>query len=105
MLHLPARPLLPQAGDVYAQVAPGLTGHAMQAIVTNLDDARLQVDDAIATALLHRQPCHIQIACNLANIPHPTFEVSPDLHSSPSTWELASMHAALWGQGQSPDYV
>ena len=54
--------------------------------MTNLDDARLQVDDAIATALLHRQPCHIQIACNLASIPHPTFEVRRGLRSSPSTW-------------------
>ena len=43
--------------------------------MTNLDDARLQVDDAISAALLQRKPCHIQIACNLATIPHPTFEV------------------------------
>ena len=48
----------------------------MQAIVTHLDDARLQIDEAISQAVLQHRPCHIQIACNLASIPHPTFQVS-----------------------------
>ena len=43
--------------------------------MTHLDDARLQIDEAISMAVLKRQPCHIQIACNLATIPHPTFQV------------------------------
>ena len=47
-----------------------------QAIVTHLDDARLQVDHAIAQAVLLKKPCHLQIACNIATIPHPTFQVS-----------------------------
>ncbi|KAK1666139.1 hypothetical protein QYE76_054298 [Lolium multiflorum] len=49
-----------------------------QAVVTNLDDAREQIDTAaIATALRESKPVYLSNSCNLPGIPHPTFTRDP----------------------------
>ncbi|XP_027115691.2 pyruvate decarboxylase 2-like [Coffea arabica] len=48
-----------------------------QAVVNNLEDAHEQIDRAISTALKESKPVYISVSCNLAGIPHPTFDREP----------------------------
>ncbi|TQD83230.1 hypothetical protein C1H46_031193 [Malus baccata] len=48
-----------------------------QAVVNNLEDAHEMIDTAISTALKESKPVYINISCNLAGIPHPTFSREP----------------------------
>ena len=49
----------------------------MQVQITHLDDAHEQVDHAIAEALRQQKPVYISISCNIAGIPHSTFDEVP----------------------------
>ncbi|KAK9806019.1 hypothetical protein WJX73_005930 [Symbiochloris irregularis] len=48
-----------------------------QTEIFNLDDARLEVDHTIASAVRESKPVYLSICCNLAHIPHPSFSTSP----------------------------
>ncbi|KAL0719784.1 hypothetical protein Bca4012_069108 [Brassica carinata] len=48
-----------------------------QAVVNNLEDAHEQIDKAISMALSESKPVYINISCNLAATPHPTFRNDP----------------------------
>ncbi|KAL6292564.1 hypothetical protein ACE6H2_000706 [Prunus campanulata] len=49
----------------------------VQAVVKDLEDAQLQIDEAIAVALKESKPVYISISCNLPAIPHPSFPQEP----------------------------
>ena len=49
----------------------------LQVQITHLDDAHEQVDHAIAEALRQQKPVYISISCNIAGIPHRTFDEVP----------------------------
>lgn len=51
--------------------------------IHTLEDAHWQLDDAIATALRDSMPVYINIACNIAGLPHATFEREPIPFSLP----------------------
>ncbi|BBG92806.1 Thiamine pyrophosphate dependent pyruvate decarboxylase family protein, partial [Prunus dulcis] len=48
-----------------------------QAVVKDLEDAHLQIDEAIAVSLKESKPVYISISCNLPDIPHPSFPQEP----------------------------
>jgi pyruvate decarboxylase len=48
-----------------------------QVVVQSLEDAHEQIDFAISEALLKSKPCYIEISCNLAGIPAPSFTQTP----------------------------
>ncbi|KAK9816456.1 hypothetical protein WJX72_000539 [[Myrmecia] bisecta] len=48
-----------------------------QVVINDLDDAHEKVDDAISTAMRLSKPVYISICCNLAGLPHPSFEPDP----------------------------
>ena len=61
-----------------------------------LDDARLQVDHTIATAMRESKPVYINICCNLASIPHPSFTLDPVPYAiAYKTSNEKSLHAAI----------
>uniref|UniRef100_A0A7S0YE52 pyruvate decarboxylase n=1 Tax=Polytomella parva TaxID=51329 RepID=A0A7S0YE52_9CHLO len=44
-----------------------------QVLISHLEDAYRQVDVAISEAVRHRKPVYIEVSCNLASLPHPSF--------------------------------
>ena len=45
--------------------------------MNHLGDAHELIDTAISTALKESKPVYISISCNLAGLPHPTFNRDP----------------------------
>ncbi|CAJ2648933.1 pyruvate decarboxylase [Trifolium pratense] len=44
-----------------------------QVVIKEVEDAQEKIDTAIAIALKESKPVYISVACNLSNIPHPSF--------------------------------
>ncbi|PNH03431.1 Pyruvate decarboxylase isozyme 2 [Tetrabaena socialis] len=57
-----------------------------QVVIQHIEDAYKQLDAAISKAMMHRKPVYIEVACNLADLTHPSF-IRP-----PVPYALASHH-------------
>ncbi|GLI68837.1 hypothetical protein VaNZ11_013380 [Volvox africanus] len=48
-----------------------------QVVIQHIEDAHMLLDTAISEALLRRKPVYIEVACNLADLTHPSFASPP----------------------------
>ncbi|GIL72666.1 hypothetical protein Vretifemale_2997, partial [Volvox reticuliferus] len=48
-----------------------------QVVIQHIEDAHMLLDTAISEALLRRKPVYIEVACNLADLTHPSFARPP----------------------------
>ncbi|GLC35760.1 hypothetical protein PLESTB_000491400 [Pleodorina starrii] len=67
-----------------------------QVVIQHIEDAHMLLDTAISEALLRRKPVYIEVACNLADLTHPSFARPPVPYALKTDHtNQASLEAAL----------
>lgn len=67
-----------------------------QAVITGLEDAHEKIDYAISEAISKSKPAYLQIACNLAGVPHASFAHQPVPYAiSPKVSNQVSLQSAV----------
>ncbi|KAG2442996.1 hypothetical protein HYH02_009412 [Chlamydomonas schloesseri] len=80
-----------------------------QVVIQHIEDAHMLLDTAISEAMLKRKPVYIEVACNLADLTHPSFARPPvpyalaSSHTNAASLEAAVEAAVEWlGAGVKP---
>ncbi|EFJ47109.1 hypothetical protein VOLCADRAFT_105183 [Volvox carteri f. nagariensis] len=67
-----------------------------QVVIQHIEDAHMLLDTAISEAMLRRKPVYIEVACNLADLTHPSFARPPVPYAlAVSHTNQASLEAAV----------